>query len=226
MAVICDGVGGLSYGELASSSVAAAFAAWFENDLPQLLTLYDGDPLSSIRSSWATLLHDLDAAIRRYGEESGASLATTCTAMMVVGNGYLIAHVGDCRAYAFSDNGLRRLTEDQTLLAREIARGAITPEETAGHAEEHIILQAIGAPNGIEPIFSTGSVDAEAIYILATDGAYRKAGDGGIAAAFNGISRSDESLSRACNKLIRTSIGRGETDNLAVAAFSSSGGDE
>lgn len=223
MAVICDGVGGLSLGELASSSVASSFGTWFEKDLPPLLSDVNTELPSTIRNSWAGLLQDLDAAICRYGKESGSPLATTCTAMICIGGTYLIAHVGDCRAYEFSESGLRQLTEDQTLVARELARGAITPDEAGSCPGENVILQAVGSPNGIEPSFYAGDTSGKAIYLMATDGAYRKTGDDGIRAAFEDASPSDESLGQACDKLVRIAFGLGETDNLTALAFSLGG---
>lgn len=220
MAVICDGVGGLSLGELASSSVASSFGVWFEKDLPLLLSDGNAELPSTIRDSWASLLQDLDAAICRYGEESGGPLATTCTAMICFEGTYLIAHVGDCRAYEYSESGLRRLTEDQTLVARELARGAITPDDAKAYPGENIILQAVGSPNGIEPSFYAGDTSGKAIYLMATDGAYRRTGDGGIRAALDGAILSDESLGQACDKLVQIALGSGETDNLTALAFS------
>ena len=35
MAIICDGMGGLSKGELASATVIRALAQWFDNELPK-----------------------------------------------------------------------------------------------------------------------------------------------------------------------------------------------
>ena len=34
LAVVCDGMGGLAKGEVASASVITAFAKWFDNELP------------------------------------------------------------------------------------------------------------------------------------------------------------------------------------------------
>ena len=41
LAVVCDGMGGLSKGEVASASVVKAFSNWFDAELPALLDLRD-----------------------------------------------------------------------------------------------------------------------------------------------------------------------------------------
>ena len=37
LALVCDGMGGLQQGEVASANLTLAFSNWFDNDLPQLL---------------------------------------------------------------------------------------------------------------------------------------------------------------------------------------------
>ena len=41
LAVVCDGMGGLAKGEVASASVITAFAKWFDNELPYELNNLD-----------------------------------------------------------------------------------------------------------------------------------------------------------------------------------------
>ena len=38
LAVVCDGMGGLEKGEVASATVINAFSVWFENELPTILS--------------------------------------------------------------------------------------------------------------------------------------------------------------------------------------------
>jgi len=42
MAVVCDGMGGLSHGEVASATVIKDFDRWFREELPQELEAPDG----------------------------------------------------------------------------------------------------------------------------------------------------------------------------------------
>ena len=41
LAVVCDGMGGLDKGELASATVIRSFATWFEQELPKELVHLD-----------------------------------------------------------------------------------------------------------------------------------------------------------------------------------------
>ena len=68
LAVICDGMGGLSKGELASATVIRAFAKWFDEELPYELDHVD---LQVIGAKWSLLLKELNAKILEYSRENG-----------------------------------------------------------------------------------------------------------------------------------------------------------
>ena len=60
------------------------------------------------------LLKELNVKIMTYGSANGGNMGTTFTGMLFIGDAYLIAHVGDSRAY-YIGSDLRQLTEDQTF---------------------------------------------------------------------------------------------------------------
>lgn len=57
LAVICDGMGGLSKGELASATVIRAFAKWFDEELPYELENVD---MQVIGAKWVLLLKEIE----------------------------------------------------------------------------------------------------------------------------------------------------------------------
>ena len=74
MVVICDGMGGLSKGELASATVIRTFKAWFDKVLPFELV----DPnLQVIGNKWSLLLKELNVKIMTYGSANGGNMGTT-----------------------------------------------------------------------------------------------------------------------------------------------------
>ena len=64
-AILCDGMGGLDKGEVASASVIRAFDSWVRNDLP---TLCNG-PIEDyvLRSQWDRIITEQNNTIKRYG---------------------------------------------------------------------------------------------------------------------------------------------------------------
>lgn len=218
MAVVCDGVGGLSYGEMASSTVVKRFVRWFEADLPLLLRQMQGDlDRKLIQACWTELLDDLNGMIRQYGRSIGALLGTTFTGLLACGHSYVIGHVGDCRAYCLHGGALRQLTEDQTLLALMLARGEITPEEATTSHQRHVIMQSVGTQVNLRPAFYFGAMDESDVMVLCSDGAYHSLGDEGLAKELKGASQRDERLlGHACEEILNKSMLAGESDNLSI----------
>ncbi len=168
LTVICDGMGGLAKGEVASSTVVAAFAEWFEKELPGMLT-GQNNLEGRIFDSWGQLILSCNRKIADYGKSNGISLGTTLNAVLFVADKYYIVNVGDSRAYMLSDR-LYQLTKDQTFVQREMDMGRMTIEEARVSPQRNVLLQCIGASEYIEPEFFTGSYQTGQVYMQCSDG--------------------------------------------------------
>lgn len=166
MAIICDGMGGLDKGELASAVVIRAFNKWFEKVLPKLVEDSDWE---KIRFSWETLLRDLNKGISDYSSDVEISMGTTFCGILIIGKRYMLFNVGDSRAYRLS-SALEQLTEDQTYVQREINRGNLTPEQALTHPKRSVLLQCVGASRVVVPDVQFGSVVSGENYLLCSDG--------------------------------------------------------
>lgn len=167
LAVICDGMGGLAQGEVASANVILAFEDWFYNKLGEILA--NGWTPEDIKGSWYSIVHTCNDQIVRYGRSQSKDIGTTLTAMLFVGKEYYLIHVGDCRAYEITSE-LACLTTDQTYVAREIALGHMTPEQAKTDSRRNVLLQCIGVSNDVNPDFLHGQVKPHASYLLCSDG--------------------------------------------------------
>ncbi len=167
MTVICDGMGGLAKGEVASSAVIHSFSRWFENELPTILTLVN--PKDRIFSSWEKMSLLCNDKISQYGKSLGVSMGTTLVAMLIVNDDYYIINIGDSRAYLISDK-LYQLTKDQTFIQREMDMGRMTYEEAMNSPQRNVLLQCIGASNFIDADFFTGKIYPNQIVMLCSDG--------------------------------------------------------
>lgn len=165
MAIVCDGMGGLDKGELASKTVVMAFDEWFEKELPYELEMPD---LNVIAAKWTLMLKDLNKRISDYGENVGVNLGTTFTGILFVEDEYICLHVGDSRLY-YLGGSIQQLTEDQTLVAREIAAGRLTEEEAKTDKRRSILTQCIGASAEIEPQVIRAKTE-RGVYLLCSDG--------------------------------------------------------
>lgn len=214
LAVLCDGMGGLDKGEVASASVINAFRNWALNDLPQLCNAPLQD--ATIRSQWDRIVSQQNQSIKAYGARQGVRLGTTVVAALLTQNRYYILNVGDSRAYELT-NTMRQLTQDQTFVAREVAMGNMTPEEAEQDSRRSVLLQCVGASDAVYPDMFFGDVQQNAVYMLCSDGfrheisadeIFEKLQPGGL---FD-----DNMMHRSARSLIELNKQRQERDNISV----------
>lgn len=213
-AVVCDGMGGLSKGELASSQVLRAFAEWFEKELPEMLRT--GFSEGILFDAWKSLLNAENQCLADYGSRNGLSLGTTATALLLMGGLYYYIHIGDSRIYEL-DLNLRQLTPDHTVVAKEIAAGRLTPEQAAVDPRRSVLLQCVGASPMIEPTCQSGVVAQNAAYLLCSDGFRHVITEQEIFAQLNPkIVRDEATMTAGLQRLTETVKVRQETDNITA----------
>ncbi len=166
LAVVCDGVGGLSKGELASATVIRGFDQWFKQVFP-----YANEPWNEqkIQVEWDDLIQRINQKIVAYGVKEGVKLGTTVTAILFLEDTYYIAHVGDCRVYEMKDE-VMQITKDQTLVQYEVDQGILTPKQAMIDPRKSVLLQSIGTSEQIDIAFSSGQIKSDATYLICTDG--------------------------------------------------------
>lgn len=212
LAVICDGMGGLAKGELASATVIREFARWFDEELPLELENLD---MRVIGAKWTLMLKQLNGKIGEYGAANGVSLGTTFSGILFVNDQYVIAHVGDSRIYQIG-SPLIQLTEDQTFVAREISRGNMTPEQAKTDKRRNLLLQCVGASRTVEPQVRYGKAEKGA-YMLCSDGFRHEITETEIYESLNPINLMNKNaMHNNAKYLIEQVKSRKERDNISV----------
>lgn len=216
LAMVCDGMGGLAKGEVASASVILAFSNWFEKELPK--TLAKKNYLEEIRYQWDRLIKEQNQNIAEYGRNQNIQLGSTITAMLFLEDGqYLIGHVGDSRAYQITDQFIHVMTEDQTVVGREIRLGRMTPEQAEQDPRRNVLLQCVGASKIVEPDFMMGRVEANQCYMLCSDGFRHVVSAEEIQRAFApSNNRNEKEMKSHIVELIELNKLRNETDNISA----------
>ncbi len=213
-AILCDGMGGLAKGEVASASVIRAFDTWVNTELPELCIA----PLDAniIRAQWERILLDQNMAIKTYGARQGVRLGTTAVVMLLTDTQYFIMNVGDSRAYEVT-NVLSQLTNDQTFVAREVALGNMTPEQAEVDERRSVLLQCIGASEEVYPDFFVGETRLNAVYMLCSDGFRHEITPAEIYDKFcPEVLLNDATMNRHALELIELNKQRNERDNISV----------
>ncbi len=223
--VLCDGMGGLEQGEVASTAAVRAFEQWFLKDFSALAA--SGIDAQTLEEIWSGILQGCNERIYDYSKEHRTSMGTTLTALLLFDGSYYISHVGDSRAYRLGDE-ISQLTSDHTYTAREVALGHMTLAQAKNDSRRNVLLQCIGMGKPISPEFVSGKIEVGDSFVLCSDGFRHELTDEEIyeycqnePAQLEWSAQKRQENSRAMNRLLRELISmnkqRGEKDNISVA---------
>lgn len=214
LAVMCDGMGGLAKGEVASACLNCMFSDWFIRELPQMLRA--GLQPEALRRSWEQLIAAVNQKITNYSIQHSVSMGTTCAALLIINNSYYIMNIGDSRIYLLSDN-VYQLTKDQTYVQREMDAGRMTYEESLRSSQRNVLLQCVGASPVIEPDFYMGDVQINQCYLLCCDGFRHVITPQEMYQYMNPVLCTDaETMRRNIVNLTELNKQRMETDNISA----------
>ncbi len=220
--IVCDGMGGLEKGELASKEVILAFCKWFDGPFSKSL-LEEDFSLSSLRKDWNNIIQEQNQKLGSYGSSNNFMLGTTVSAILLMQDCFYIVHVGDSRVYEMSREGSRLLTNDQTFVAREVARGRMTPEQAMYDPRRSVLLQCVGASPVVEPDFVKGHIKNNAVYLFCSDGFRHQISDDEVMDKLGpDACRSDEDMKYGCVYLTEIVKSRREQDNITVGVIKTS----
>lgn len=209
---VCDGMGGLDKGELASSTVISHLSKWFDEELPLLITNEDLEIINSLNE----YIYKVNKTIVDYSIANNMKIGTTITAFICIYDKYYIIQVGDSRVYKIN-NVMEILTKDQTYVAREVERGNITKEQAKTHPKRNLLLQCIGVKEKLETVITSGYLEKDTTYVICSDGLYHKLSDDEFIQIFNPkVNKTMASLDEAAKSTVKLVMDRKETDNITV----------
>lgn len=209
---VADGMGGHESGEVASKTALQVLTERMVHTiiLPELTGTLVAEEEVPARLRQAILA--ANDAVYLLRQKAGSDMGTTLTAALIRDDRLFLAHVGDCRAYRWTANGLEQLTTDHSVVASMIAGGHAAPEEIYTHPHRSIIYRCIGDKPVVE-------VDADLLpltpgdrIILCSDGLWEMVRSEGIADVM--MQEADPQV--ACDRLVQHANAAGGEDNISV----------
>ena len=202
--VVCDGMGGMAAGEVASSRAVAAIVGSYAD------SANSGLPVST------RLLHAINTANADVWEKGqiaeNKGMGTTTVAAAIDGDKLILGNVGDSRAYILQDDHCAQLTVDHSYINELIRNGTLTIEN-AHLADlrgmESVITRAVGVGTEVQPDFYSVDLKPGIGVLLATDGLTRYFAEDGIASIL-----AASTFETACANLIHMAKQRGGQDNI------------
>lgn len=195
--IVADGMGGASGGERASRVVVERLSERLRDWQVQPDRL--GDRFASAAQTHLTEL--LDGVHQRVRDEAAGDVAlegmgSTLTMLVVAGNHWILAHVGDSRAYLLRAGAIIQLTTDQVAVGGGL-------------------LHFMGCDHDPEIEVRVGPVQPDDLFVVCTDGLTKHLDEPALLRASAGERRPPV----LCERLVHAANARGGRDNIGVGVL-------
>ncbi len=204
-AVVCDGMGGVSGGQIASAICVEKVSEAIKRSYRKGLTV------SSAKNLLTTAINAANSAVFKEAQENIElkGMGTTVVAVLVLGNIAVVAHVGDSRAYLINDE-INAITKDHSFVQLLIDSGKITEEEAKVHPDRNVITRAVGIEHVIDVEIDIVDINSNDKLLICTDGLNGYVPDADILKIVNEYGDS------STEKLVETANNAGGRDNVTV----------
>lgn len=141
VAVVADGMGGQAAGEIASGLAVRLIL----EKVNQFASGSEIDEKERVRK----ILWEVNQEILHSGTQNMRQSSMGTTVVLLIrpkgADHFLVAHLGDSRAYECKDKNLTALTSDHTLTQYMVRQGIITPEQAIKHPYRNRLVKYLGA---------------------------------------------------------------------------------
>jgi serine/threonine protein phosphatase PrpC len=201
--IVADGMGAHAVGELASKMACDLIPHNY-------MKARTGTPSEAIAKSFrevSSLIHSRASANRDF-----QGMGTTCSALLLLPAGALVAHVGDSRVYRMRRDRIDQLSFDHRLVCELVRRNHLTSEQANLSVPKNVITRSLGPEVEIEvDVEGPLAVELGDIYLLCSDGLSGPVDDREIGAFATSFHPRD-----ACRYLVNLANLRGGLDNITV----------
>jgi len=209
--LVADGMGGLDAGEVASRLAVDAVAARLGDvERPACAEGLTRRVVQAVQAA--------NEAVHRFARQGSGRAGTTLVALVACEGGFVLANVGDSRAYRVRDGAIRQLSEDHSVVMAKVRQGLITAEQAAHSPERNVIYRALGMEASLEVDARLLEARPGDVYLLCSDGLSDVLGDEDLLAAL--VQRQDrepdQGLDALCARLVAQALERRARDNVTV----------
>ena len=204
-AVVCDGMGGVSGGQVASEICVEKVSEAIKRSYRKGITV------SSAKNLLTTAINAANSAVFKEAQENIElkGMGTTVVAVLVLGSIAVVAHVGDSRAYLINDE-INQITKDHSFVQLLIDTGKITEEEAKVHPDRNVITRAVGIEHVVDVEIDIVDINDNDKLLICTDGLNGYVPDADILKIIRKYGDS------STEKLVETANNAGGRDNVTV----------
>jgi len=213
IAILADGVGGQSSGEVASAMAVNILMLDFKNIVIAQDSMLNAKAISTALSESVIACSKQITNIAKT-QPQYKNMATTIVGALFKDDNVAFVHVGDSRLYRFRNGTLAQLTKDHSLYQHTLDTQTANNQTDYINVPKNIITQALGLDREITPSCSFSQTQPGDIYLLCSDGLSDLANEEEISNAISSFTT--DSLSDNAEKLIQLALAKGGTDNVSV----------
>jgi len=203
LAVVADGMGGHVGGDVASASTVL--------DLVHLDHPEVNSPATTLADEIQSANIILNELVDANPKLSG--MGTTVTALLLTGDRFRFAHIGDSRAYRLKDGVWEQISRDHTFVEKLLEEGRITPEEARVHPHRNVIMRVLGDSDASPELdLQEFPVEPGEVWMLCSDGINAVVPEEETEA----IVRSASSVEAAAEALVARTLELGSPDNVTA----------
>jgi protein phosphatase len=206
-AVVCDGMGGVRGGRVASNVACASMEECLESEICYVKN--EDDAFILLRCA----VEVANAAVYKKAQETPSmrGMGTTVVCAIVRRGMAYYAHVGDSRVYLYHGHTLIQLTRDHSLVQQLLEEGKITEQEAATHPNKNLITRALGVGAQVEAVCGSIPVRTGDVLLLCTDGLSN----------YTTVDELEQCLAKcspyeAVDEMIQCALDMGGLDNITV----------
>jgi protein phosphatase len=205
-AVVCDGMGGVSGGQVASDICVNEVSAHIEKGYRK------GMSMKSVKNLLVSAVTASNIKVFEAANENKdyLGMGTTVVAVVILNGFAAVAHIGDSRAYLISDD-IKQITKDHSVVQYLIDVGRITPEQAKTHPDRNVITRAVGVTAEIDVDVDIVPINSGETILICTDGLYEYISDSEM---FEIIKNSNEA--EPAKLLLDMANEAGGKDNITV----------
>jgi len=210
---VADGMGGYRGGDIASKKAVDMFHARMKKHFKESISM------EKIKESLKNIYQEINKHIYMESRENRdlADMGTTLTSLVLVDSKYIIANIGDSRAYSVKEEEIFQITEDHSAQAEAEKEGLYTPMEIAKMPYKYALTRNLGNKEQIDvDIFPKKGffyTDKNEIIMLLTDGVTNKVSE--LELYEEVLSSRD--LKQAAHNIGKLAYQKGSKDNISIA---------
>jgi len=206
--VVADGMGGHAGGDIASA-LAVQGLAGLDREFAS-----PGEAETALRDGFLEAADTIADMVAGHPELAG--MGTTVSAVALVGDRAVVAHIGDSRVYRLRDGALEQVTSDHTFVQRLVETGRITAEEAAHHPRRSVLMRVLGDIDAV-PEVDIAELDTSPgdRWLLCSDGLSSYISENELRRILSNRRTPED----AAEALLREALSAGGPDNITIVVL-------